>query len=143
MDLRKVARTRRKPTKEESLAYESNLEAEDLPLETPLIAPDELIAGGAPSLMRGLSRSMTSGLGKKLIANEAGAIGKDIGKVILRDEVTNAILPKSKLLTSNASNVAKKVVLRVDGKNVPTNTFTKGQALTEKILSELIKNKRD
>lgn len=76
MDLRKIAKSKSKPSKEESLAYEQNLANEDVALETPIIAPDEIITMG----MSGAFKHVPS-----LLANEIGAIGPGVTKAIARE----------------------------------------------------------
>lgn len=138
MDMRALAK-KKKLSAKEAAAYEAHLQAEDLGLETPAFAPDELLAMGAPALFKGISKAIATGALEKVVGNEIG--GAAFGKVLLKDEITNKTIANKELLKTG-TQAAKRVILKVDGRAVPTDTVIKGDATVPSLLSDLIKNRR-
>lgn len=115
-------------------AYERQLMEQDHGLETPLIAPDELLLAGAPSLMRAGSKALGSELGRNLIGNELGAAG-------FRPLIKSP-MPVTREMIENAVSKGTKGVVRVvdNGVAVPRSEFAKATNEFAKTGVKLIDN---
>lgn len=122
-------------------AYERRLAMEDKGLETPLIAPDEMLLMGAPSLIRAGSKALASDLGRNILANEAGSIGirkslpvtKEVLEGVVNKGAKGAVkviekgklVPNSEFAKSTEKAIKGGVKLIDNGKFIPNNQITK------------------